>query len=358
MPISKQKRFLFFFVHPSKYYLFRQAINTLKHDGHTVDIVIVTKDILENLIVQEGWEYTNIFPDGRQSKSKNKYSILWKTGINFFKTIYRLQRYTKGKKYDLYITDDCLVITGKFRNTQAFFFTDNELTTIPESRLLCSLATWIIAPQSVNLGKYESKKKSFKGYKELAYLHPDYFTPNINVVKKFNQELKRFFIIRLVAMTASHDHGLACISSEQLKNLIDVLEPNGMVYISSEKLVTPEFEKYVLRINPVDIAHVLFYADLFIGDSGTMASEAAVLGTPAIMYHDFIGRLGVMREKEEKYHLMYGFRPNDFDNMVKKTKELVDSSETKQVWQMKRNTMLKDCDDVNSFMVNLFINES
>ena len=38
---------------------------------------------------------------------------------------------------------------------------------------------------------------------------------------------------------------------------------------------------YTIDILSADIHHVLYYANLFIGESATMATESAVLGIPA-----------------------------------------------------------------------------
>ena len=103
-------RYLFFFVHPSKFHVFKNTINTLLNHGHKVDILITTKDVLETLIKSEGWEYTNIFPEGRKMKGVPLYIS---SAINTVRTISRLFKYVKGKKYDLFITDDLLVYVGK-----------------------------------------------------------------------------------------------------------------------------------------------------------------------------------------------------------------------------------------------------
>lgn len=341
-------RILFFFVHPSKYYLFKHTINYLKAHGHTVDIAIITKDILEDLVKHEGWTYTNIFPEGRRNPNL---PILVATGVNFLKTIVRLQRLTKGKRHDLYITDDSLVVTGKLRNVPTLFFTDNELSTVPESAVLLALTTGILAPSSVNLGRFEKKKIGFNSYKELAYLHPKYFSPNPAIVEAFNPEKQRYFLIRLVAMTASHDRGIHGITDENLQKLIQLLERYGRVFITTERKLPQQFQHYRLRIAPQDIAHALFYADMFIGDSGTMASEAAVLGVPSLMYHDFIGRLHVMKEKEQRYDLMYGFTTREFDKLHAKVDELMRKPHLKKMWQKKRQFMLDEKEDVTEFML-------
>ena len=358
MANDKIKKFLFFFVHPSKYYLFRYTINYLKKNGHQVDIVIITKDVLEYLVKNEGWDYINIFPEGRQSRKKNAISIIWKTCINFCKTLVRLNRILAKKEYDLLITDDCLVINGWFKKIKSLFFLDNELSTVPENGILCSFAYKIIAPISVNLGRFEEKKISFNGYKELAYLHPDVFTPDANTVKEFNPEMKRYFVIRLVSMTASHDRRIHGISNQQLNQLLVELLPFGMVYISAEKELPEEFNSYLLKIKPDNIASVLFYADLFIGDSGTMASEAAVLGTPSIMYHDFIGRLGVMKEKEQKYGLMFGFKTNEFKDMLSKVLELASDRNIKEKFIIKKDIMFGEVDNINDFLIKTIMTSS
>ena len=57
---------LFFLVHPAKFHFHRVQVNELISRGHNVDILITNKDILEELVKEEGWEYTNIFPEGRK----------------------------------------------------------------------------------------------------------------------------------------------------------------------------------------------------------------------------------------------------------------------------------------------------
>jgi len=52
---------------------------------------------------------------------------------------------------------------------------------------------------------------------------------------------------------------------------------------------------------------LLYYATMFIGDSQTMTSEAAMLGTPSLKLNSFAGKLSVPNELEQKYQLCYSF---------------------------------------------------
>lgn len=344
-------RILFFFVHPSKYHLFKYTINYLKSHGHTVDIAIISKDVLEELVKNEGWEYTNIFPEGRRSKSSNKYAILWSTGINFFKTIYRLFKFTKNKKYDLFITDDCLSIVGRLKKVPSLMFIDDDLKTVPENFILYKCATNIITPACTDLKKYNNKKLSVKSYKELAYLHPDYFSPNIEIIKKFNPTILPYAIIRLVALTASHDRCKKGITNDILRKIITILNKKYKVYISTERNLPDDFNEYKIKIKANDIPHAIYFASLLIGDSQTMCSEASVLGTPVIRFNDFSGKINVMEEKENKYGLMYNFSTNEYDNMFSKLNELMNLSDLKKDWKIRKDKMLQNMEDINLFFI-------
>jgi len=346
-------RYLFFFVHPSKFHVFRNTINTLTSHGHEVEILITSKDVLETLVASEGWKYKNIFPEGRKMKGIPPYIS---SVINGFRTIYRLYRATRGKSYDLFITDDLLVYIGKFRHIPSVVFNDDDLSVVKQYALVLSQANRILSPDVTELGKYSPKKIGFPGYKELAYLHPTVFKPDIEVVKQFNPELKPYFILRLVSLRAYHDVGMKGISDEQVNRLIRLLEQFGRIYISSERPLSNDFEKYRLKIEPSKIAHALYFADLFIGDSQTMTSEAAVLGTPAFRCNDFVGKISVMEEKEIKYGLSFNFPPARFEEMILKIGELLSKDDFKEEFKERRRRMLEEKIDLSSFLIWPFEN--
>jgi predicted glycosyltransferase len=301
----------------------------------------------------EDWDYRNIFPEGRKMKGV---SPIISSGINFFRTIIRLYRYTKGKKFDLFITDDLLVYIGKWRKIPSIVFCDDDISIVKQFALILSKANYILSPDITDCGKYNYKKIGFPGYKELAYLHPNHFVPEILEIKTFNPELKPYFILRLVSLLAYHDVGKQGISNDQVIKLIALLETRGKVFISAERKLPVELEKYRLLISPEKIASVLYYAQMFIGDSQTMTSEAAVLGTPAFRCNDFVGKISVMEEKEIKYGLSFNYRPDKFDEMYLKIESLLKVQDNKDSFQKKRKKMLKDKIDLSLFMIWLFEN--
>lgn len=350
---SASKRILFFFVHPSKYHLFRNTINYLKKNNYKIDIAIISKDVLEDLVKLEGWEYTNLFPEGRRSKSSSSISILMATLLNFVKTLYRLFRFTSGKKYDLFITDDCLSIIGWIRRVKCLMFIDDDLRVVSENTLIYMFADAIISPVNTDLGRFNRKKIPVKSYKELASLHPAYFRPDINIIKKFNPSLEPYMIIRLVSLTASHDRNKKGLNDQHLRKLIDLLRKNYKIFITSERPLKSEFESYRLSSSPEHIAHILYFAEMYIGDSQTMSSEASLLGTPAIRCNDFVGKVTVMEEKEHLYGILRNFRPDDFENLYATVAEFMNNPDLKKEWRIRRDRMLSGMDDMNICLENI-----
>lgn len=347
------KRYLFFFVHPSKFHVFKHTINYLKSKGHQVDIVITKKDVLEDLVKTEGWDYKNIFPKGRKYKYLPTYVS---AAINFFITIFKLFIITLNKKYDLFITDDLLVYLSKLTKTPSVVINDDDLSVVKQYSLVLSQASYCLSPKITDIGKYSHKKIGFDGYKELAYLHPKYFTPDYSVVREFNADESRYFILRLVLLKAYHDTGRKGLSNENVLSLIKHLEAYGKVFITAERQLPPEFEKYRINLHPAKIAHALYYADMYIGDSQTMSSEAAVLGVPTFRINDFAGQISVMEEKETRYKLSYNYHSSQFNEMLEDIQNLLRQGNYKQVFAERRNQMLKEKVDLTAFMIWLFEN--
>ena len=90
---------------------------------------------------------------------------------------------------------------------------------------------------------------------------------------------------------------------------------------------------------------------MFVGDSQTMTSEAAVLGTPAVKCNSFAGRLAVPNELEQRYGLCYSFRPEQQEAFFAKIDELLSMPDLKAEWQTRRKKMLAEKIDYSAFLV-------
>jgi len=339
---------LVFLSHPAQFLFFKNSIHDLKARGHKVTVLIKTKDILEDLLKAEGIPYENILPEVRGS---SKLSILW----SLFKRDVKLNKYVKKHKPDLMMGSDAsLAHVGKLRKIPVVTTLEDDYSVIRNlARLTYPYTHKILVPNVCDVGKWSHKKIGYDGYMKLAWLHPNNFKPDINKIGTLGHE--KYFLVRLSALGAHHDFKVQGVSDDFLRKIIQKLETRGTVFISSEKPLKAEFEKLRLQIPVSEIHHYLYYAQMLICDSQSMAVEAAVLGTPGIRISSFKGRISVLEELEQKYGLTYGFLPESEDEILKKI-DALSSEDMKETWQQKRDKMLSEKIDVRAYLTNFIEN--
>jgi hypothetical protein len=155
---------------------------------------------------------------------------------------------------------------------------------------------------------------------------------------------------------AYHDKGIIGLTDDKAMQLVQILSEHGRVLISSERPLPSALEPFRIKIKAADIHHVLAFCDMYIGDSQTMTAEAAVLGTPALRYNDFVRELSYLEELEFNYGLTFGFKTTDFDRLITKTRELLFVNNLNEIWAAKRKKMLSEKINVADFFSQLLLN--
>ena len=356
-------RVLVYLGHPAHFYLYRNTIQNLRNKGHQVEILIKKKDVLQQLLDNQGWKYHNILKEGRKS---NKIGM----ALGMLKRTWRELRICLDFKPNI-LTGTSVENSyiGRLLHIPVINCNEDDAAAVPlYAKLSYPWADAILNPVVCNSGKWDSKAIKYPSYQELAYLHPNHFTPSKEIVTAYGINTnKPYFIVRFASLKAHHDGGIQGINTEIAQHLIDLLAPYGTIYITSERPLETQFEKYRIHINPLDMHHVMAFASIYIGDSQTMAAEAGVLGTPFVRFNDFVGRIGYLRELEDKYQLGYGIRasdnpimyrhdgsiqPHGEEALYKTIAELVaiPSEERKQLFEARRQTMLAEKIDYTKFL--------
>jgi predicted glycosyltransferase len=197
----------------------------------------------------------------------------------------------------------------------------------------------------------------YPGYIETWYLHPRRFSPNPSVLKMLGvDEGEKFFILRFVSWQAHHDRGLTGLSDEFKIRLVNLLLEYGKVFISSEKPLPLELEQYRFSLSPQYMHDALYYASIFYGESATMASECAMMGTPAY-FLDPIGR-GYTSQQENLYGLVNNYSTTSDaieSSLISLHKELKNLIKTREN-AINLNQLLDEVIDPISFCTWLIIN--
>lgn len=191
----------------------------------------------------------------------------------------------------------------------------------------------------------DSKAIQYAGYHELAYLHPNYFTPDKSILKEIGvKEDEKYAVLRFVSWNATHDVGMKGFSANDKMKLVKSLEKHCKVFISSETPVQPELVKNVLRIDPSKFHSLLAFAALHIGEGATTASESAVLGVPAI-YTNVLKANNCA--DEEQYGLLY--QMTDCNTVINKSIEIL--NQPREVYRERKEHFLSEKIDVTAFLV-------
>ena len=326
------------FNHPAHVHLFKNFIWEMEKKGHQFCLIARDKECTTQLLDAYGFKYIKRKGYKGLKKILGIFSINWK--------IYNL---AKKFRPDVMIggVGNCYIAQVSWlMRTPSYIFDDTEHSTL-QNWLTFPFATHIVTPScyKLNLGKKQIK---YNGYHELAYLHPKRFKPNKKILDKLSIKGK-YFIVRFVEWQATHDVGDYGVTDAL--QLVEQLNKQGRVLISSEKQLPKELEKYRIKLKPEEIHDVMANCTLLIGESATMASECAVLGIPSI----FISQTyrGYTDEEEKKYGLVFNY--NNQKKGIQKALELAKRKNLKKEWQQKREKMLNDKIDVTEFMIQLIL---
>jgi predicted glycosyltransferase len=340
---------LFFLGHPAHFHLFRGTIEELKRQGHKITIFIKKKDILESLLQRAGLEYINALPDGRKD---GKVAIAW----SVVKKNIKLLRFCLKNRPDWMAgTSAEIAHIGFLLRIPSFVFSEDDYDIISTfAKVTYPFASHVVSPFGCRNGRWDSKTIRYAGYHKLAYLHPNRFKPDASVVDQYFPHEKPYFIIRLAKLNAHHDEGASGISNKMLHAIIDLLKEKGRVFITSERSIPEEFNDYLLKINPLDIHHLMSFSSLYIGDSQSMAVEASMLGVPNIRISSFSGKISVLEELEHQYKLTVGVHPKEEEKILSTLQSMVKNAHIKEEFLEKRNRMLEDKIDVTAWLIELF----
>ncbi len=326
--------------HPAHVHIFRNFAKYMQESGHKVLFTCREKEFEIYLLEHYGFEYKSF---GKKYKST--------IGKLFGLLKFDLMELIEAIKFK----PDLFLSAGSMYAAHAAFlykkphFAFEDTFNMEQVKLYLPFTQTIFVSKVPDNIKIDRKKLFlYNGYHELAYLHPNWFKPDISVLNELGVKDKEdYFLIRFVSWNATHDRGQGGIDFEEKKKIIETLMKRGKVFISAESKLPKEWEKLRLKIAPHKIHDVMAYATMFIGEGATMASECAMLGTPAI----YVNSLEAETIKDQQnYGLLFHFKNGK--GVLDKAKELLELPNLKDEFQKRREEMLKDKIDVTKMLID------
>lgn len=333
--------------HPANVHLFKNTIWNLENKGHKVKIVARGKENTLYLLDAYGFEYEVV--------GKNYPNLIFKM-FNLLNVNYKMYKVARKFNPDVLVGESSMHVSqvSKLVRKPSIIFDDTEHA-IEHYLLFAPFADVICTPSCYKRKVNPKKHVKYKGYKELAYLHPNQFKPDTAVLDELNlSKDDKFIIVRLASWDSAHDisdWGFKFKNEQEILDFLFKLENYGKVLINSEIKLSSKFKKYMLP-HLDDLHSLLYYATLYIGEGATMASEAGVLGTPWIFVST--RSRGYLDDQENNYDL--GFVISDSELAMEKAFELLEQTDLKKKWQKKREKLLSEKMDVTKFMTKFIEN--
>ena len=335
-------KILFDLNHPAHVHLFKNFIFFLRNNNHNVFVTARNKDSTYDLLEHYKIDYVRL--------SNPKKGLLGALLELVGRTV---KLYMLNKKHNFPVafgTSPSIALLTKIAGVKSINFNEDDDDTVPFfTKSTYPFTSKIVNPDCIIHNKWKSKRLFHSSLHELAYLHPNNFTPNRKVLQKYGLKEKEYIIVRFSALKAHHDISARGIS----KNLWEKIES----LLAGFKIVKSIEFSINHEIDPWDMHHVLAFSKMLISDSQTMTIEGSVLGVPSIRINTFVGKSSVINELERKYGLAVGINPDQEKKIMDVINEILNNPNSEQIWADKQQKLLLDKEDLNGWIINYFNNE-
>jgi predicted glycosyltransferase len=338
-------RILLDVTHPADVHFFARPLANWRRAGHEVDVAARDKDVAHSLLDGLGIPFV---PVGRAG------SGVLGLARELLARQARLLCLMKTRRPDVVAAFGGTFVVHPARRlgVRSVVFTDTEnarvsnAITLPFASLVCTPRCY---PRPVR-----APQLRYRGYKELSYLHPRYFTPDPAALPAAGLRAgEPFVFMRLVSWRSGHDffdHGLT-----DVRAAVQRLQRHARVVLSVEGTLPADLEALRFRGPVEQVHHVLAGARLYLGESPTMAAEAAMLGTPAVVVST--SRRSYIDELAERYGLVTHFDhpARGQAQALEHAEALLARDDTAARGQERRARMLAEQEDVAEFVTDVVV---
>jgi uncharacterized protein len=330
---------LFDLLHPSDVNLFKNTILTLPKLGHKVFITFRERGALKEIAQREFSDY-NVVQIGKHRKGilQKIFSIIERE----FKTYF----YFRKNKINIVVSQGLACgISCKLLNIKILHYDDDS-----EYKLTFYLGKWFsdidVMPDFMTVSGRNFVK--YKGFKELAYLHPDYFTPATpTFLSLHNAEPFKYIFIREISNTSmNYLH-----HKTKLYEIVEYLKKKGVhivLSLENKELVTEYSKSCTILKEPIKDLHSLIYYSQFVISSGdTMAREACLLGVPCI----YTGERA-MQANEKFINLGIMYKMDDLSKILSQIDVLLKTTDDSEPRNRMRELIRKEYTDTNKVILD------
>lgn len=327
---------------PEHVHFYKHAIRELERRNHEVHVFLVSEDDGAHLLDHYGFEYEILGERGPRLTRPARQAAME----------YRLWRAARHLQPDVMTAIGGVAVShvAPLVGARSVVFTDTEHRTV-SNRFAFPFADEVLTPDCYT-DDHGSSQVRYTGCHELAYLHPDRFSPDPSVLGDVGLSRDDRFVV------LQHDGwgGVEAAGESGFDDVADTVQrieaADVSVLLTSDGIHPPAVNDRALDLPPGRVHDLLAYADLTVGESETMALESAVLGTPAV-YID-TARSGIV-DRLDRYGLLYTFHDDDrYERGVETATELLSANVD---WTERRDEFVEDHVDTTEVVVDRLVGD-
>jgi len=290
-------RVLFDLLHPADVNLFKNTVFRLKEEGHTVYLTYRQRGVLERIARSE-------FPGMELVKLGTHRKGTFNKIMGMISREFEAFRFLRKNKIDLVVCQGlACAFASKLSGTRILHYDDDSeyKLTYYMGKIFSDIdiVPFFMPVEGRNLFKY-------KGYKELAYLHPSYFSPDPSALPSFGINENEYVFIREISNVSVNYQKESGI----LPEIVEALHARNLkivLSIENKQQLDLYKDKCIILEEPVrDLYSLIRYSRFVISSGDTMAREACVLGKACIytggrmmLANDQFIRMGAMFKEED-----------------------------------------------------------
>jgi uncharacterized protein len=324
--------------HPAHIHFFKHAIAEWVRRGDQVKLIGRDRDVMRKLL--EAYDF--IPADIATEQSKNNHFPLREMLMRQYRVADQIFRFGP---------DLVLSLMGSYTQPAAllrvpnFIFTDSEFQSF-NHQIAHPFATRIYTPECFwkELGP---KQHRYKGYHELAFLHPSRFTPRESILSTLGLPKHGYVVVRVSAWDTLHDVGQSGFGGALDEFLHAVLKHYPVLIVPERGILPEHWQHLKMQVAPEYFHDVLAFAKFVVSEGASTASEAACLGVPSV-YLNSTSR-GYLDDIELNYGLVSCH--TDSRSALRKVHEWLASPLPLATTEAARARLIADHLDVTSFVV-------
>ncbi|UCH88765.1 MAG: DUF354 domain-containing protein [Thermoplasmata archaeon] len=336
-------RIVFDVLHPAHLNFFKNAMAELEKQDIIIDIIYRRRGQIKAVLAAE-------LPHKKCQEVGRHYKTLAGTSVALLKREYNIMKFLRSQEFNLTmgVAGFYVGFPAKVLGKPAITFTDDwEYKTTFYLSKYC--ANYLVIPSLIPAGGKKILK--YRGYKELAYLHPRYYKPSTKVVKSAGLKPGKYVFLRLVSAVSLN---YLKIATGNLKQLFSEIESAGYeIVLSPEDLQQAREYKESCTIleSPVpDLHSWLANAALTVTFGDTISRESALLGTPAIylggrdmVVNNELIEMGCLKKLDNSKEILAAIKASLESDDKRRTKKMVQKAYENNTWLDTTQVILDIC---------------